>query len=67
MRTPEDRLESVDAAIQAIEEGGQSYTINGLTYTRADLETLYAQHEALRAEVARRSYGDRVLVRWARR
>lgn len=55
------QLESVQAAISRIEEGGQSYTISTASgqrvVTRADLDTLYKREDRLRRLVARESRG----------
>ena len=42
-----EQLDSVQAAIAAIESGAQEYTHRGRTYKRADLGTLYAREERL--------------------
>lgn len=51
------QLDSVQAAIEAIQGGAQSYTISTLsgsrTVTRPDLNALYAREERLIAKVAR--------------
>ena len=41
------QLESVQAAIAAIESGAQSTAVDGQTVTRADLRTLYAREKSL--------------------
>lgn len=41
-----EELVSVQAAIQAIQEGSQSYTIHGRSFTLGDLEALYKQRDA---------------------
>jgi hypothetical protein len=47
-RTTRQRLDAVDAAIEAIESGSQSSTtVLGMTITRANLATLYAQRSEL--------------------
>lgn len=46
-QTYAQQLDSVQAAITAIEGGQQSYSVNGLSVTRADLKTLYAREERL--------------------
>lgn len=46
-QTLAQQLDSVQAAIAAIEGGAQSYSVNGMTYTRASLETLYRREEQL--------------------
>jgi hypothetical protein len=51
------QLESVQAAIAAIEAGAQSYQIEGFAYTRATLKTLYEREERLLDKIARESTG----------
>jgi len=51
------QLENVQAAIAAIEDSGQSYSINGRSYTRADLNTLYEREKYLRRMADRESRG----------
>ena len=53
MATPAEQLASVQAAITAIEGGSQEYTINGVTYKRADLQTLYSREEQLERKINR--------------
>jgi calcineurin-like phosphoesterase len=43
------KLESVQATITAIEDGAQSYTHGGKTFTKADLRALYSREERLLA------------------
>jgi len=61
MATYSEQLTSVQAAIERIEEGGQSYTIStatgSRTVTRADLETLYTREKELRRLVDRETRG----------
>lgn len=52
----EERL-SVQTAIQAINEGAQSYTIRGRSFTKGDLSTLYQRLDEVRAREQRRSNG----------
>lgn len=47
------RLASVQAAIAEIEGNAQGITMEGRTYTRADLATLYRQEEKLEEKIAR--------------
>jgi len=51
---PSTLLDAVESAIQAFLTNGalQTYTANGMTFTRADLAKLFEQRRALRAEVA---------------
>lgn len=53
MRTPQQQLEDVDAAIRAVETGAQqSVTALGVTVTRANLAVLYAERQRLEGVVA---------------
>lgn len=58
------QLESVQAAIAAIEGGSQSYSIQGRTLTRGDLQALYSREEDLRRKVDRETRGG-IRVRYA--
>jgi hypothetical protein len=49
----QSQLESVQAAIAAIEGGAQSYSIAGRSLTRGDLSTLYEREQWLRGQVTR--------------
>lgn len=49
----------MQAAIAKIEGGGQSYTLEGNAYTRAELKILYEREERLRALAAREARGGR--------
>ncbi len=51
------QLESVQAAIAAIEGGAQSYSIQGRTLARGDLGTLYEREKYLRKMADRDSRG----------
>jgi len=53
-----EQLTSVQAAITAIEGDGQEVTVNGRTYRRADLKTLYDREEQLQRRVQRESSGN---------
>jgi len=55
VKTYTQQLEEVQAAIEAIELRGQSYTINGRSFTKGDLGTLYAREERLRKLASRES------------
>lgn len=57
IKTYTEQLESVQAAIEAIEGGAQSYAIGGRSMTRADLGTLYAREEALMPKALREASG----------
>lgn len=52
MATLAEQLTSVQTAITAIETGGQSVSVNGRNYTRADLKTLYDREERLRKQIS---------------
>lgn len=51
------QLERVQTAIAKIEGGAQSYSLEGNSFTRADLSSLYTRERELRALVARESSG----------
>lgn len=50
--TPQQRLEEVNMAIQAVLLGGQSYKIGSRSLTRADLALLRAMRDDLEAQIA---------------
>jgi hypothetical protein len=52
-QTLAEQLENVQAAITAIENGAQSYSINDRSYNRGDLKILYAREERLQNRIAR--------------
>ncbi|MBN1377841.1 MAG: hypothetical protein JXA04_01245 [Gammaproteobacteria bacterium] len=52
-KTLAEQLTSVQAAIEAIETGEQSFTIEEATFTKANLSTLYAREERLLKKIAR--------------
>lgn len=52
MRTIEQRLEAVDAAIEALEvHGVQSYNLGTYSVTKVNLPALYAERRQLMAEL----------------
>lgn len=53
----QEQLEEVQAAITTIVTKGQSYTIEGRTYTRADLNALIRYEKYLRTQADRASDG----------
>lgn len=55
------RLEAVQAAIAAV-EAGQSFTIDGVSFTRANLATLYKQEQYLENKLAKES-GNRPFMK----
>ena len=52
------QLESVRAAIEAIESGAQEYTIGNRHLKRADLQTLYNRESTLETQIARLEGND---------
>ena len=69
IKTYTEQLESVQAAIESIESGNQSYRLEtgigtGRTVTRGDLQTLYSQEKRLRGLVAREARGGGARVRY---
>jgi len=52
-----EQLTSVQAAITAIETNGQSYSIEGVTYTRASLKTLYDREQRILDKITRETAG----------
>lgn len=50
---PAERLAQVDAAIEAVLAGGQSYKLGSQSVTRADLSQLRALREELAAQAER--------------
>lgn len=57
------QLERVQTAIKKIEEGGQSYSVEGNAFTRADLPTLYKRETELRGMVEREARGGGMRIR----
>jgi len=55
-------VDSIDAAITSIQDNGQSFTLDGVTYNAATLSTLYQYRDKLKDEAARAS-GARPLFR----
>jgi hypothetical protein len=53
------QLESVQAAIAAIEAGAQQYSIEGRSYTKPDLAALYKREERLLHKIEIADGGDR--------
>ena len=66
MDTLETQLARVQEAIRAIEEGAQEYSIANRRITKANLATLYARENALKAEIARRDGGDVLFAQMGR-
>ncbi|WP_343101899.1 hypothetical protein [Romboutsia sp. MSSM.1001216sp_RTP31141st1_G3_RTP31141_220114] len=58
-----DRLNSIENAIDAIENGAQEYQIGTRRVKRADLKTLYEERRRLRAELnSSEGYSTKVAV-----
>lgn len=55
--TTAERLSSYLAAEAAILSGMQSYSVDGMTFTRADLGKVQFKIKELQAEINRTSYG----------
>lgn len=66
MDTLETQLEQVRAAIAEIEGGAQEYSIANRRITKANLATLYARENAIKAEIARRDGGDVLFAQMGR-
>lgn len=68
IKTYTEQLESVQAAIEAIEAGAQSYTIQtpsgSRTVTRGTLDSLYRRESKLRPLAAREARGGGARVRY---
>ena len=63
MATLAEQLTNVQAAIEAIETGGQEITsLDGRGYKRADLGTLYAREKYLRRQINRTAGGNRTIA-----
>lgn len=56
-KTLQSQLESVQTAIEKIEGGAQSVTVDGVTVTRASLQTLYARESRLLRKIEKASSG----------
>lgn len=66
MDTLETQLGQVRAAIAEIEGGAQEYSIANRRITKANLATLYARENSLKAEIARRDGGDVLFAQMGR-
>ena len=56
-KTLQEQLESVQAAIEKIESGAQSYGIAGRNVQRAELATLYKREKSLKNAIAKKNRG----------
>jgi len=61
IKSTAEQLEAVQAAIEAV-EAGQSWSQDGVSYTRASLDVLYRREDTLRRRYARET-GSRPFVR----
>ena len=64
VKTYAQQLEEVQAAIEAIEKRGQSYTIGDRQLTRGNLRELYEREQKLRALAAREADGGGVRFKY---
>ena len=62
MATLAEQLDSVQTAIAAIEQHGQSYTIDDVTYNRGNLKVLYDREERLHRKIANETMHGRTRV-----
>jgi len=60
-QTLAQKLTSVQAAIAAIEGGNQSYMIDGVTFTKANLATLYTREERIEKKISQALTGGRTV------
>lgn len=67
MRTLEQQLADIDAAIEKIESGAQEYSIGARRVRRADLASLYAQRDKILWQIAARDGRDYEVVNFDRR
>ena len=58
-RTLAQKKIDLDAAIEAIETGAQSITIDGRTYTRANIRELYLRQDRLEGKANKADGGGR--------
>jgi len=57
-----EQLDQVQKTITVIETTGQEYTMSGVTYRYADLETLYKRESRLLARIDRKNNGGRTVA-----
>jgi len=57
------KLDRVRAAIEAVEDGGQSVSYEGRNVTKADLKTLYERESRLEKQLARKKRGGGIRSR----
>ena len=67
MATPQQLLDQIDTAIEALLTGGHSqYSIGSRSVTKLDLPTLFNERRMLQAEVSRDSKGMFRLAKFSR-
>lgn len=47
----QEQINQINAAISAIENGAQEYTINGRRFVRANISVLYSERKALNSQL----------------
>ena len=57
----EKQYENLCSAIAAIENGAQSYNVDGQSVTKANLATLYSRQKALESQI-RQSQGENLCI-----
>jgi len=62
MATLAEQLNNVQAAIAAIEQHGQGYTIDNVTYNRGSLKVLYDREERILRKIANETTHGRTRV-----
>jgi len=48
----QEQINQINAAISAIENGAQEYTINGRRFVRANISALYSERASLTSQLA---------------
>mgnify|MGYP000736074403 CR=1 FL=1 len=61
------QYESLCSAIAAIENGAQSYNVDGQSVTKANLATLYSRQKALESQIRQAQGGNLCIVEFADR
>lgn len=62
--TKQEMLDNVETAINNLVSGAQSYTINGRTFQRADLDKLTKWRDQLKREIAAVAGSGRTYVKF---
>lgn len=63
MSSLQEKLDRVQAAIEAIETGGQSVSYEGRNVSKADLKALYEREAYLEQRLARKNRGGGIRTR----